>query len=175
MIAHARDERTLQSQRMCVGGSVSLRPPVHMRTTWSFARPKAAGSDEIAESWIDGLPPAETLHLVSLLGTKEDETPEYSFYSFRGVGDQPDGRPTFQEWLDDRYGADRFVIHDYPTLDAGDWSIPQDVIDSLITLILPLLSRGETVVLFDSGGAQRTGQFCRAAGFRRRPWSREKS
>jgi len=131
--------------------------------------------DVIVEQWIDGLPPAKTVHLVSLLGAKEVGTLEYSFYSFRGKTDPPDGRPAFQEWLDDSYGAERFVVYDCPTVDAGNCSISQDVIDSLLKLILPLLSKGETVVLFDSGGAQRTGQFCRAAGFRRQPWSRAQS
>src|SRR5713101_5602168 len=76
---------------------------------------KAPVPDEIVASWIDELPPATTVHLVSLLGEKENGTLEYSFYTFRGGGDHPDGRPTFQEWLDDRYCADRFVVHDYPT------------------------------------------------------------
>jgi hypothetical protein len=125
--------------------------------------------DEIVESWVDGLPGANTVHLVSLLGWKEDGRSEYSFYMFRGSSEQPDGRPTFQEWLDSRYGWDRFEVHDYPTEDAGDLSLSNEDIKSLTTLIMPLLSMGETVVLFDSGGAQRTGQFCRAVGFRRLP------
>lgn len=131
--------------------------------------PEASVPDELAESWIDGLPPAQRVHLVSLLGSKVNGKSEYSFYSFRGSCDPPDGRPIFQEWLDERYGSDRFVVHEYPTVDAGEWSIPQDVIDTLLKLILPLLSQGETVVLFDSGGSQRTRQFCDVAGFRRRP------
>jgi hypothetical protein len=125
--------------------------------------------DVVAESWVDGLPRANTVHLVSLLGWKEDGRSEYSFYTFRGGIEQPDGRPTFQEWLDSRYGQGRFEVHDYPTEDAGDEALSKQDIESLTALIIPLLSKGETVVLFDSGGAQRTGQFCRAICFQRRP------
>jgi hypothetical protein len=128
--------------------------------------------DEIAESWVDGLPKANIVHLVSLLGWKEDGRSEYSFYTFRGGSQNPDGRPTFQEWLDSRYCPDRFEVHDYPTEDAGDFSLSGEDIESLSTLVMYLLSMGETVVLFDSGGAQRTGQICRAIGFRRLPVKR---
>ena len=48
-------------------------------------------------------------------------------------------------------------------------SLSDEDIESLSTLIIRLLGMGETVILFDSAGAQRTGQFCRAIGFRRRP------
>lgn len=130
---------------------------------------RAAVPDEIAESWVDSLPRANTVHLVSLLGRKEDGRSEYSFYTFRGGCEHPADRPTFQEWLDSRYGAGHFVVHDYPTVDAGSCSLSDGDIESLKSIVVPLLTLGETVVLFDSGGAQRTGQFCRAAGFRRLP------
>jgi hypothetical protein len=131
--------------------------------------------DEIVESWIDGLPPAKNVHLISLLGAKEDGTLEYSFYTFRGGGELTNDRPTFQEWLDDRYEVDRFVVHDCPTVDAGDKAIPEECIVPLSNLILRLLTLGETVVLFDSAGSQRTRQFFTAAGFRRRPWPKADS
>lgn len=130
---------------------------------------RAAVTDDIVESWLDGLPEADTVHLVSLLGWKEDGRSEYSFYTFRGSDIRTDGRPTFQEWLDSRYGGGRFEVHDYPTEDAGNFSLSDEDIESLTTLVVPLLNLGETVVLFDSGGSQRTGQFCRALGFRRLP------
>src|SRR5690242_2767743 len=44
----------------------------------------ATMSDEMADCWVTGLPNTNTLHLVSLLGTKHDGTSEYRFYSFRG-------------------------------------------------------------------------------------------
>jgi hypothetical protein len=55
-------------------------------------------------------PRAETLYLVSLLGRKKDNGPsEYSFYSFRGGHEDMLSKPTFQEWLDNRFGIGHFV------------------------------------------------------------------
>jgi hypothetical protein len=125
--------------------------------------------DEIIERWIDGLPNASTVHLVSLLGSKEDGRSEYTFYTFRGSHEHSPGKPTFQAWLDSTYGAGRFQVYDYPTEDAGSGSLSEEDIESVRSIVMPLLSRGETVVVFDSGGSQRTGQFCKAAGFRRWP------
>src|SRR5437764_1169649 len=61
-------------------------------------------SDEIVDCWIAGLPEANTIHLISLLGTKEDGTSEYHFYSFRG-NHESSAKPTFQCWLDSRHGT----------------------------------------------------------------------
>jgi hypothetical protein len=130
---------------------------------------KASVPDEIIERWVDGLPDAETVHLVSLLGSKEDGRSEYSFYTFRGSREHSPSKPTFQAWLDSWYGAGHFKVYDYPTVDAGCGSLSEEGIESLLSLVVPLLSRGETVVVFDSGGSQRTGQFCHEAGFRRLP------
>lgn len=131
--------------------------------------PRASVPDEITEWWIDGLSNVSTVHLVSLLGRKQDGRSEYTFYIFKGSHEHSPGKPTFQAWLDTRYGAGHFQVYDYPTVDAGSGSLSEDDIESLRSIVMPLLSRGETVVVFDSGGSQRTGQFCNAAGFRRRP------
>lgn len=124
--------------------------------------------DEITECWIAGLPKADTVHLVSMLGSKEDGRSEYSFYTFRGSHENSAGKPTFQTWLDSRYGAGEFEVHEYPTVDAGPRSLSDKDIESIRAIVMPLLSHGETVVVFDSYGSERTGQFCSATGFRRR-------
>ncbi len=123
-------------------------------------------SDEIADCWVAGLPNANTLHLVSLLGTKNDGSSEYRFYSFRG-SHECSRKPTFQAWLDRRHGAGRFQVHEYPTEDAGPRSLSEDDIKSIRGIVMPLLAAGETVVVFDSFGSQRTGQVCSELGFRR--------
>jgi hypothetical protein len=126
----------------------------------------ASVSDEIADCWVAGLPKGNILNLVSLLGTKEDGKSEYRFYSFRGSHEHS-AKPTFQAWLDSRHGAGRFRVHEYPTEDAGPNSLSDQDIESIRAIIIPLTTAGETVVVFDSFGSERTGQVCRALGFRR--------
>ena len=125
--------------------------------------------DEVVDLWVRGLPDAEGYQLVSLLGEKEDGRSEYSFYTFGGEHEQSLGKPTFQEWLDTTYGAGRFKVWEYPTLDAGNNALSEEDIQHLRGLVLSLLEQGQTVVLFDSGGSQRTGQFCKNVGFERKP------
>lgn len=127
----------------------------------------ASVPDEITECWVAGLPSADAVHLVSMLGSKEDGRSEYSFYTFKGSHERS-GKPTFQTWLDSRYGTGQFQVHEYPTVDGGPGSLSEEDVESVRSIVMPLLSRGETVVLFDSYGSERTGQFCNAAGFRRR-------
>lgn len=123
-------------------------------------------SDEVVDCWVAGLPEANTLHLVSLLGTKEDGSTEYCFYSFRGSHEHS-AKPNFQEWLDIRHGIGRFRLHEYPTKDAGPGSLSDEEIESIRAIIMPLIAAGGTVVVFDSFGSERTGQVCGALGFRR--------
>lgn len=123
-------------------------------------------SDEIVDCWVAGLPEAKTLHLLSLLGTKVDGKSEYRFYSFRGSHEHST-KPTLQTWLDRRHGAGTFRVHEYPTVDAGPNSLCEGQIQSIRSLVNPLIDAGETVVLFDSFGSERTGQVCRALNFRR--------
>jgi len=126
----------------------------------------ASVPDESADCWVAGLPKANTVHLLSMLGTKEDGRSEYSFYTFRGSYENS-RKPTFQTWLDSRHGAGKFLVHECPTVDAGPRSLSEKDIESIRAIVMPLLSRGETVVVFDSYGSERTGQFCKAMGFRR--------
>lgn len=113
--------------------------------------------------------PAEGRHRSSSLnaGHQEDGTSEYSFYTFRGSHENS-GKPTFQTWLYSMHGAGKFRVHEYPTVDAGPRSLSEKDIESIRAIVMPLLSLGETVVVFDSYGSERTGQFCKAMGLRRR-------
>jgi hypothetical protein len=126
----------------------------------------ASVPDEIVECWVAGLPKADPLHLLSLLGTKENGQSEYRFYSFRGSHERS-AKPTFQAWLDSRHGAGRFRLHEYPTTDAGPRSLSDGDIESIRAIIMPLILAGGAVVVFDSFGSERTGQVCSALGFRR--------
>ncbi len=74
--------------------------------------------------------------------------------------------PTFQEWLDQRYGH-RFVVHEFPTTDAR--GIQPDLLESVKHRVLSLLSSGDTVIVVDSAGAERTARVCEAVGFNRGP------
>jgi hypothetical protein len=123
-------------------------------------------SDEIVDCWVTGMPNATPLILLSLLGTKVDGKSEYQFYSFRGSHEHST-KPTLQTWLDRRHGAGRFRVLEYPTEDAGPNSLSDGQIESIRALINPMMDDGETVVLFDSFGSERTGQVCRALNFRR--------
>jgi hypothetical protein len=108
------------------------------------------------DCWVAGLPEASTIHLISLLGTKEDGTSEYRFYSFRG-SHESSAKPTFQWWLDSRRGTCRFRLYEYPTKDAGPRSLCDEDIESIRAMIMPLITAGGTVVMFDSFGSERTG------------------
>ena len=122
--------------------------------------------DEIADCWVAGLPNADIVYLISLLGTKNDGKSEYRFYSFRGSHEHST-KPTFQEWLDHRHGPGRFRVHEYPTEDGGPRSLSDEDVASIGAIIRPLIAADETIVMFDSFGSERTGQVCRALGFRR--------
>lgn len=135
----------------------------------SFGRTERV-PDEMVDLWLNGLPVADFHHLVSLLGEKEDGRSEYSFYSFRGTHERNRGKPTFQQWLDARHDTGRFQVWECPTVDAGDNALSDRDIASLRGIVFPLLKQGQTVVLFDSGGSQRTGQFCKETGFERKPF-----
>ena len=73
-------------------------------------------------------------------------------------------QPTFQEWLDERYGR-HFVVHEFPTVDAR--GIPPDVLNTVAHCILDLIENMSTVVVVDSAGAERTARICEAIGYKR--------
>ena len=84
------------------------------------------------------------------------EKSEYRFYSFRGSHEHST-KPTFQEWLDRRHGPGRFQVHEYPTEDGGPRSLSDEDVASIGAIIQPLIEAGETIVMFDSFGSERTG------------------
>lgn len=49
--------------------------------------------------WVKGLPAANLLYIVSLLGKKPNGYSEFSYYPFRS-SKEDDDKPTFQQWLD---------------------------------------------------------------------------
>lgn len=111
--------------------------------------------------WVNGLPQAEVLHIVSLLGCKKDGYSEFAYYPFRSAL-EAGSRPTFQEWLHSHFER-RIVVHEFPTTDAQ--GIRRDVLASVTDRIRTLLRNHSTVVLIDSAGAERTKRVCEALGY----------
>jgi len=111
--------------------------------------------------WIEGLPRAEVLHIVSLLGWKTDVFSEFDYYPFRSSQERGT-KPPFQDWLDSRYGQ-RLIVWEFPTVDAR--GIEDSVLDDVKHCVPNLLEKNVTVVVVDSAGAQRTARVCEALGF----------
>ena len=70
----------------------------------------------------------------------------------------------FQEWLDQRYSR-RFEVHEFPTRDRE--GLPRDVLEAVRRCVLDLIENGNTVVVVDSAGAERTARVCEAIGYER--------
>jgi len=126
----------------------------------------AAVPDALVDRWVAGLP-AEATTLISLLGRKNSAAgrSEFSFYSFTGGLDTPqerDGRSTLAQWLKVRCPNRNITIEEFPTFDGV--KIPPPDLQTIANRLATLLNNGETVVLIDSGGEQRTGQVCRGLG-----------
>lgn len=119
-------------------------------------------SEETIDLWVNGLPSAKTLHIVSLLGTKKDGYSEFAYYPFRS-SQEAGTRPSFQAWLDRRYG-ERFTVHEFPTVDTK--AISDDTLNAVTACVRDLLANGYTVVLMDSAGAVRTRRVCEAMGWK---------
>lgn len=119
--------------------------------------------DEVVECWAAGLPGSEPIVIISLLGSKGNGQSEFSYYSFRSELEQPIDRPTFQDWLNNRFGSSRFRLIEHPTVD--DKPVPQETLRRVKEQVLAWLNAGHTVVLMDSGGSSRVGQACRFSGF----------
>ncbi|SRR6266540_7378764 len=112
--------------------------------------------------WVNGLPTGDLIQIVSLLGRKRDGYSEFSYYPFRSrseVGHEP----TFQEWLDQRYGP-VFVVHEFPTVDLKD--IPPDVLSAVKREVVDLIESASTVVIVDSAGSVRSKAVCVACGYK---------
>ena len=119
--------------------------------------------NQLRSRTVAGLPDADPLHIVSLLGRKKDGYSEFSYYPFYSMM-ETDKSPTFQEWLDSRYER-TFVVHEFPTIDAQ--GVPRAVLNAVTMFITPLLRNDSTVVLIDSAGAERTARVCEAMGYMR--------
>ena len=131
----------------------------------TFGRAWISIDNHTIDLWVSGLPASEVMHIVSLLGRKKgkDCLSEFCYYPFRS-SKEPGTKPTFQEWLNEHYGS-RFVIHEFPTVDAT--GIPTDVLKAITCCIRRLLEDGGTVVVVDSAGAERTARVCEAIGAKR--------
>lgn len=129
----------------------------------TFGREKRQVDDDTIDRWVKGLPRADVLHLVSLLGQKSNGYSEFGYYPFRSSKESGD-KPTFQQWLDEHY-ARRFFVQESPTVDAR--GIPPGVLKAVTESVLELIRRGHTVVIVDSAGAERTARVCEAIGYKR--------
>ena len=138
------------------------------RGTPGYCREKKRVDDDTINRWVDGLPRTDVLFIVSLLGRKKPSGPgeigfsEFGYYPFRSEKEAGTA-PTFQEWLDQRYGR-RFVVHEFPTVDAQG-GVPGEDLTRIKACVLALLDRGNMVVIVDSAGAERTAIVCKAMGF----------
>ena len=122
----------------------------------TFERRREPVDSKTLNRWVEGLPRQGTVHIVSLLGSKKDGYSEFGYYPFRPAM-EPGTKPTFQEWLTDRYGA-RFVVHEFPTVDARP--VPPHVLQEAVSCVVSLLEKGSTVVVMDSAGSERTARVC---------------
>jgi len=110
---------------------------------------------------VKGLPRADQLRIVSLLGRKKDGFSEFAYYPFRS-SKEAGTKPTLQEWLDQHYPR-HFVVAEFPTIDAQ--GVPSDVLAKVSSHVLDLFAGGATIVVMDSAGAERSARVCEAAGF----------
>jgi hypothetical protein len=129
----------------------------------THGRAKVPVTETVIDQWASGLPKADVLHVVSLLGHKTSGLSEFSYYPFRAAT-EPGTKPTFEDWLNARY-ARRFVVHEFPTIDGQ--GIQRDVLDAAGHQVLEWLRSGGTTLVIDSAGAERTTRVCAALGYTR--------
>ena len=65
----------------------------------TFGREKRPVDEDLIDLWVQGLPEAEVLPIISLLGQKTTGFSEFGYYPFRS-SEEVGTKPTFQEWLD---------------------------------------------------------------------------
>lgn len=115
---------------------------------------------ETIDSWVSGLPLGNPLQIVSLLGSKTNGDSEFC-YPFRSALEKGD-KPTFQQWLDERYQT-QFVIHEFPTQDK--LPINSKILNEIVPCVLELLNANHVVLIVDSAGVQRTGAVRKSLGY----------
>ncbi len=136
----------------------------------TFGREKRPIGDDTIDLWVAGLPVSEILHIVSLLGRKTTGFSEFGYYPFRSSR-ETSAKPTWQDWLDQRYGR-RFLVHEFPTIDGR--GIPRDDLKTIASEVQHLIKTGGCVVIVDSAGAERTARVCEALGWERLRQRRER-
>ncbi len=127
----------------------------------TFGREKRNIAEDIIDLWISGLPTGPW-QIVSLLGSKKGGYSEFAYYPFKSsleIG----SKPSFQEWLNARYGP-RFTVHEFPTVDAT--GIPNATMERATQRIRELLRSGQSVLLVDSAGCERTARICESMGYK---------
>ena len=129
----------------------------------TFGTDRSPVHENTIDRWAMGLPEAEVVHIVSLLGHKKGGFSEFGYYPFRS-SKECEEKPTFQEWLDQRYSR-RFVVHEFPTRDRE--GLPRTVLEAVSSCVLDLIESDNTVVVVDSAGAERTARVCEAIGYER--------
>ena len=117
-------------------------------------------SDNEVSAWACGLLglPGPKKAIVSLLGRKPDGKSEFRFYTFHGEWDTSEergGKPSFQEWMDNRHADLDIMIREYPTYDKG---LSSEEVKAIAAIICDLFAQGRTVIVVDSAGASRTQQ-----------------
>ncbi len=130
----------------------------------TYDRAKVPVADDVIDLWESGLPQAKVLHVVSLLGHKTTGLSEFSYYPFRSA-EEKGAKPAFEAWLNKRYNKRRFVVHEFPTVDGR--GIARDLLDAVVQQVARCLEEGNTTLIVDSAGAERTARVCEALGYAR--------
>jgi len=127
----------------------------------------ASVPDSVVRDWVASLPSAQDINIVSLLGVRKNGESEFRYYTFRSETEQSQRPkdPTFQDWLNVRFGAGTYTVVEYPTQDY--MPIPIEMLEKIASTVREFLGRAETVVLVDSGGDTRVGRVCKHIGFRK--------
>lgn len=133
------------------------------RGTLEFGKKKILVDDDTINLWIRGLPEADVLHIVSLLGQKSNGDSEFLYYPFRS-SNESESKPMFQKWINEQ-SERRFIVHEFPTVDAK--GIPREVLSAVTGHVLDLIEKEYTVVIIDSAGAERTARVCEAIDYKR--------
>jgi len=128
----------------------------------TFGRARRLIPVDVIDEWTRGLPSAETLNIVSLLGQKKDGFSEFTYYPFRSAKEDFPEKPTLETWLNQRH-ARRFIVHEFPTTDAQ--GIPAARLEEIVRHTSSMLANGDTVLVLDSAGAERTARVCHALGW----------
>jgi hypothetical protein len=129
----------------------------------TFGREKIRVDDDTINKWVTGLPKANVLHIISLLGQNKNGISEFDCYPFRSSSESGP-KPTFQEWFDERCGR-RFIVHEFSMVDARE--MPPDVLKAVKRLLIELIEKNDTVLVMDSAGTELTARVCEAIGYKR--------